>query len=162
MLRINEDVDHFDGTEVSHARRAAWTAILRFISVLLSVTFWGMAKPKRYCENQWCRKPLHYPLRSDARFCCAACRAKRYRWLTAGRERMGDRLAAGRTCAQCHGPINPYPGLDLRRADARYCSSRCRVAVYRRRLGALRGPPQKGAAGSVGKDPTATPSSHTG
>jgi hypothetical protein len=90
-----------------------------------------VAEPKRYCENQRCNRKLPATLRSGARFCSSSCRSKRHRWVTEGRARTFGR--AKRICQECHGPITSYPGLDERRADARYCSGACRVAAYRRR-----------------------------
>src|SRR6516164_5971509 len=90
-----------------------------------------MAKRPRYCENQHCNKPLRHAMRLDARFCCAACRAKRHRWVTVGRERMLERFGKKRSCPECHGPL--VIGLDLRRSDALYCSLKCRVVAYRRK-----------------------------
>jgi hypothetical protein len=90
-----------------------------------------MPKPIRRCQH--CCRVLPPLMRSDARFCSAACRAKERRH----RPRMDHIYAReplfggrGRRCQQCGGPLI---GLDDRREDARYCSAACRQRAYRAR-----------------------------
>jgi hypothetical protein len=74
-------------------------------------------------------------MRVDARFCSAACRAQERRH----RPRMNALYAkcstfggVDRHCQHCNGQLTPL-SLDDKRADALYCSARCRQAAYRKR-----------------------------
>jgi predicted nucleic acid-binding Zn ribbon protein len=79
-------------------------------------------------------------MRADARFCSAACRTARQRWVAVGRPRTYARSetfdGVERQCEHCGGRMGGM-GLDVGRADQRFCSTRCRVAAHR---AARRGP----------------------
>jgi hypothetical protein len=89
-----------------------------------------MPKPIRYCEWQRCNRALPHTLRADARFCCPAHRNARHRYVTVGRLRWIVVGGEDRHCAHCGGLLVPL-GLDQRRSDAKFCSTRCRVAAHR-------------------------------
>ena len=63
-----------------------------------------------------CDKPFR-PSWEDERVCSPEC----------AREWRSEQWQRGRTCLACGRPINPQ-----RRADARFCSAKCRERVHRR------------------------------
>jgi endogenous inhibitor of DNA gyrase (YacG/DUF329 family) len=83
----------------------------------------------RYCPG--CGTPIPDRLRGDAIYCSAACRARHWRWLQRSRARVrairGTAGARAR-CPECGSTW--VVGLD-RRANAVYCSHRCRTRGWR-------------------------------
>ena len=96
------------------------------------VTFRPMPKPVRHCEGRNCGRLLPPTMRADARFCSPKCRASRHRYENQGRPLWISKNAlfggVDRYCAHCHGPLASLY-LDDRRADAVYCSTKCRVTA---------------------------------
>lgn len=81
-----------------------------------------------YCRG--CAKPLGDEVRADAQYCSAACRSRHWRWLRKSRSKITALRSAEsqRTCAVCGKKW--VAGAD-HRADAKYCSHRCRTRAWR-------------------------------
>jgi hypothetical protein len=84
----------------------------------------------RYCPG--CGAPIPGRLRGDAVYCSAACRARHWRWVQSSRSRVRAIRGTGVARASCPECGSTWVvGFD-RRANAVYCSHRCRTRAWRR------------------------------
>lgn len=85
--------------------------------------------PAAHCPA--CGRTLAPRARGDAVYCCAACRARHWRWTQLSRSRIKTIRSGDATQARCPECGTSWVvGLE-RRSTAVYCSHRCRTRGWR-------------------------------